>query len=109
MRWAGTDASFRGLMSVAVVGWLVNFTMLGLRVVPAVFTYIDDLEHWFQQMAGKSPPSYANTCATSHTFAPLTTPNTPQAHSFSTGPLAYLPISERLLVKRTSGQMAKGS
>jgi hypothetical protein len=28
--------------------------LLSLLVVPAVFTYIDDLEHWIKRMAGKA-------------------------------------------------------
>jgi hypothetical protein len=27
--------------------------VLSLLVVPAVFTYIDDLEHWFRRMGAK--------------------------------------------------------
>ena len=40
----GADPSFRSLMAVAVIGGLMTSTMLSLLVVPAVFTYIDDLE-----------------------------------------------------------------
>ena len=32
-------------MAVAVIGGLITSTLLSLLVVPAVFTYIDDLEH----------------------------------------------------------------
>ena len=40
----GADPSFRSPMAVAVIGGLMTSTMLSLLVVPAVFTYIDDLE-----------------------------------------------------------------
>jgi multidrug efflux pump subunit AcrB len=39
------DASFRSPMSIAVIGGLITSTVLSLLVVPAVFTYLDDLEH----------------------------------------------------------------
>jgi Cu/Ag efflux pump CusA len=32
-------------MAIAVIGGLITSTLLSLLVVPAVFTYIDDLEH----------------------------------------------------------------
>ena len=38
------DPSFRSPMAVAVVGGLLTSTVLSLLVVPAVFTYLDDLE-----------------------------------------------------------------
>jgi multidrug efflux pump subunit AcrB len=47
------DPSFRSPMSVAVVGGLITSTVLSLLVVPAVFTYMDDLEHFIRRMAGK--------------------------------------------------------
>ena len=40
-------------MSVAVIGGLITSTVLSLLVVPAVFTYMDDLEHAIKRMAGK--------------------------------------------------------
>ena len=49
----GADPSFRAPMAIAVIGGLITSTLLSLLVVPAVFTYIDDLEHWFKRMAGK--------------------------------------------------------
>jgi multidrug efflux pump subunit AcrB len=39
------DPSFRSPMSIAVIGGLITSTVLSLLVVPAVFTYMDDLEH----------------------------------------------------------------
>jgi multidrug efflux pump subunit AcrB len=43
--WSG-DPSFRSPMAVAVIGGLITSTLLSLLVVPAVFTYVDDFEHW---------------------------------------------------------------
>jgi multidrug efflux pump subunit AcrB len=43
--WNG-DPSFRSPMAIAVIGGLITSTLLSLLVVPAVFTMIDDLEHW---------------------------------------------------------------
>ncbi|MFT5643594.1 MAG: multidrug efflux pump subunit AcrB, partial [Janthinobacterium sp.] len=50
----GADPSFRSPMAIAVIGGLITSTLLSLLVVPAVFTYIDDLEHWIKRMAGKA-------------------------------------------------------
>ncbi|HEU4374868.1 MAG TPA: efflux RND transporter permease subunit [Telluria sp.] len=41
----GADPSFRSPMAIAVIGGLITSTLLSLLVVPAVYTYIDDLEH----------------------------------------------------------------
>ena len=62
------DPSFRSPMAVAVIGGLITSTVLSLLVVPAVFTYIDDIEHWFKRMAGKlrRKPAHA-----AHGSAPL--------------------------------------
>ena len=49
----GADPSFRSPMAVAVIGGLITSTLLSLLVVPAVFTYIDDLEHLFGRIARK--------------------------------------------------------
>jgi multidrug efflux pump subunit AcrB len=40
------DSSFRSPMAMAVIGGLITSTVLSLLVVPAVFTYVDDIEHW---------------------------------------------------------------
>jgi multidrug efflux pump subunit AcrB len=42
----GTDDSFRQPMAISVIGGLLTSTGLSLLVVPVVYTYIDDLEHW---------------------------------------------------------------
>ncbi|MFM2087894.1 MAG: hypothetical protein RLZZ237_2763, partial [Pseudomonadota bacterium] len=49
----GADPSFRSPMAITVIGGLITSTLLSLLVVPAVFTYIDDLEHWLQGLAAK--------------------------------------------------------
>lgn len=45
------DPSFRSPMSIAVIGGLVTSTVLSLLVVPVVFTYLDDIEHWLKRSA----------------------------------------------------------
>ncbi len=46
----GADPSFRSPMAIAVIGGLITSTLLSLLVVPAVFTYIDDTEHWLGRL-----------------------------------------------------------
>jgi multidrug efflux pump subunit AcrB len=54
------DPSFRSPMAIAVIGGLITSTLLSLLVVPAVFTYVDDFEHWLgrtvNKMRGKPHP-----------------------------------------------------
>ena len=47
------DPSFRSPMSIAVIGGLITSTVLSLLVVPAVFTYVDDIGNWSRRMAKK--------------------------------------------------------
>ena len=48
----GADPSFRSPMAIAVIGGLITSTLLSLLVVPAVFTYIDDLGNgWHRLLA----------------------------------------------------------
>jgi multidrug efflux pump subunit AcrB len=47
------DPSFRSPMSIAVIGGLITSTVLSLLVVPAIFEFMDDLEHFIKRMAGK--------------------------------------------------------
>ncbi|MBB5607973.1 MULTISPECIES: efflux RND transporter permease subunit [unclassified Janthinobacterium] len=49
----GADPSFRSPMAITVIGGLITSTLLSLLVVPAVFTHVDDLEHWLQGQAAK--------------------------------------------------------
>jgi len=53
MGW-GADPSFRSPMAIAVIGGLITSTLLSLLVVPAVFTYIDDLERWLVRVLDRS-------------------------------------------------------
>ncbi|HQY76052.1 MAG TPA: efflux RND transporter permease subunit, partial [Rhodoferax sp.] len=41
------DTSFRAPMAIAVIGGLITSTFLSLLVIPAVFTYVDDVAQWF--------------------------------------------------------------
>ncbi|WBS01985.1 efflux RND transporter permease subunit [Pseudoduganella sp. SL102] len=49
----GADPSFRAPMAITVIGGLITSTLLSLLVVPAVFTYVDDIEHWIAKVARK--------------------------------------------------------
>jgi multidrug efflux pump subunit AcrB len=49
----GSDPSFRAPMSIAVIGGLMTSTLLSLLVIPAVFTYIDDLDTWLGKLRGR--------------------------------------------------------
>ena len=49
----GADPSFRSPMAITVIGGLITSTLLSLLVVPAVFTYIDDLEHLLKRGMAK--------------------------------------------------------
>jgi predicted RND superfamily exporter protein len=49
----GADPSFRSPMAITVIGGLITSTLLSLLVVPAVFTYVDDFEHWLKRMVRK--------------------------------------------------------
>ncbi|CAD2249712.1 efflux RND transporter permease subunit [Xanthomonas arboricola] len=53
----GSDASFRQPMAIAVIGGLITSTLLSLVIVPAVFSYIHDLESW---LAHRFKPSATN-------------------------------------------------
>ena len=45
--WGAADPSFRSPMAVAVIGGLITSTFLSLLVIPAVYTYVDDIAAWF--------------------------------------------------------------
>jgi multidrug efflux pump subunit AcrB len=49
----GSDPSFRSPMSIAVMGGLLTSTILSLLVIPAMFTYVDDLSIWLNRMKAK--------------------------------------------------------
>jgi multidrug efflux pump subunit AcrB len=57
--FGAADASFRSPMAIAVIGGLITSTVLSLLVVPAVFTYVDDVEHWLRRVLARitgTPP-----------------------------------------------------
>jgi multidrug efflux pump subunit AcrB len=47
------DTSFRAPMAIAVIGGLITSTFLSLLIIPAVFTYIDDLGQWTARKLSK--------------------------------------------------------
>jgi multidrug efflux pump subunit AcrB len=49
----GADPAFRSPMAIAVIGGLITSTLLSLLVVPAVFTYVDDLQAWIGRLAAR--------------------------------------------------------
>ena len=51
--WGSADSSFRSPMAVAVIGGLITSTFLSLLVIPAVFTYVDDLEQGFKRLLSR--------------------------------------------------------
>ncbi len=57
--WGAADSSFRSPMAVAVIGGLITSTFLSLLVVPAVFTFIDDLEQWVVRLLHRKPKTEA--------------------------------------------------
>ena len=58
--WGAADSSFRSPMAVAVIGGLITSTFLSLLVIPAVFTYVDDLAQWAARLWRRGrPPAVA--------------------------------------------------
>jgi multidrug efflux pump subunit AcrB len=57
--FGASDTSFRSPMSIAVIGGLLTSTFLSLLVIPAVFTYVDDIAQWFsnRRTGAKRPRS----------------------------------------------------
>jgi multidrug efflux pump subunit AcrB len=45
---------FRVPMGASVIGGLIASTLLSLFVVPVIYTLMDDLEHWFKRVFGRS-------------------------------------------------------
>jgi multidrug efflux pump subunit AcrB len=48
--WGAADPSFRSPMSIAVIGGLITSTFLSLLVIPAVFTFVDDVSLFFGRL-----------------------------------------------------------
>ena len=49
----GGDTAFRQPMAIAVIGGLITSTALTLVIVPAAFTFIDDIERWLAPKFGR--------------------------------------------------------
>ena len=49
----GAGAEFRQPMAVAVIGGLLTSTMLSLVLVPVVYEFADDFEHWLTPKLGR--------------------------------------------------------
>ena len=49
------DESFRSPMAVAVIGGLVTSTLLSLLVIPAAYTYLDDIRLWLKRVRRRGP------------------------------------------------------
>lgn len=64
----GADPSFRSPMAVAVIGGLITSTLLSLLVVPAVFTYIDDLSHLLGRIFRRNKTGHADAKTTPATL-----------------------------------------
>ncbi len=60
----GGESPFQGQMAIAVIGGLITSTALTLVMVPAAFTWFDDIERWFgrrlsRHVAGSTDSSTA--------------------------------------------------
>jgi multidrug efflux pump subunit AcrB len=51
--FGSADPSFRSPMSIAVIGGLITSTVLSLLVIPVVYTYVEDVEHWTKRRVGQ--------------------------------------------------------
>jgi Cu/Ag efflux pump CusA len=47
--FGAADPSFRSPMSIAVIGGLITSTVLSLLVIPVVFMFMDDIEHFIKR------------------------------------------------------------
>ena len=59
LSWGSADGSFRSPMAVAVIGGLITSTVLSLLVVPAVFTFMDDIERGLGRLFRRKPKAVA--------------------------------------------------
>jgi hypothetical protein len=48
----GADGEVRSPMAIAVIGGFSTSTLLTLVVVPVLFTYVDNLNHWLGRLFG---------------------------------------------------------
>ncbi len=63
------DTSFRSPMAVAVIGGLVTSTFLSLLVIPAVFTFVDDIGRgfsWVRRKLSRKPATTHVQIGTTH-------------------------------------------
>lgn len=51
----GADAGFRSPMAIAVIGGLITSTLLSLIVIPIMFTYVSQLQHYCFSFLKKQP------------------------------------------------------
>jgi HAE1 family hydrophobic/amphiphilic exporter-1 len=49
----GKGSEFRQPMAVAVIGGLITSTILSLVLVPVVYEFVDDFEHWLAPRLGR--------------------------------------------------------
>ncbi len=68
------NAEFQSQMAIAVIGGLVTSTVLTLVMVPAAFTFMDDLERWLGRIIGRRLVNDEP-----HGTPPLATPPQPTA------------------------------
>ncbi len=61
--WGAADGSFRSPMGVAVIGGLITSTFLSLLVVPAVYTFMDDIESGLARLFRRKPKTVGLTPA----------------------------------------------
>jgi multidrug efflux pump subunit AcrB len=55
------DGSFRAPMAIAVIGGLITSTFLSLLIIPAIYTYIDDLQEWIKKKLHRKTQTVVNT------------------------------------------------
>ena len=60
--WGAADGSFRCPMAVAVIGGLITSTFLSWLVVPAVYTFMDDVEHGLARLFKRKPEAAKLRC-----------------------------------------------
>jgi multidrug efflux pump subunit AcrB len=73
------DPSFRQPMAIAVLGGLFTSTLLSLLVVPAVFTYVDDLYRGMARLFRRSREETAEAVHPVHPVLPAPAPVVPGA------------------------------
>ena len=49
----GEGSEFRQPMAIAVIGGLITSTALSLVLVPVVYEFVDDIEHWLKPRFGR--------------------------------------------------------